>query len=444
MNARRWPTPRVNPGILPKDARLHGRSIATRAPTPATLTAMRRFAVPALALITLLTLFSAQARTMQVRDEAHRSADSVVAASAAQGTGVRDDVQRSAVSVGARRAAREAGGVERAAREAGGVERGTTPPPADAGPQGGAATGRAPSIGGVPRRESALASRLRLDTYSEMVYEFGPIRISLFVAILLALLVAAARWWFSPEMLLTVLYTALYLTASPMAIMANKILMKDKGFGYPVLVSALGQTTSAVCATIAVHITGETLDNGRRIGYKTLGVLGCVSALSLVLGQYPYFYLTVAFIQMLKAFSPAYMIVFLFCLGIEKPSRRVIGCVMGLCLCTAVASAGEVNFSVVGVLFMTAASCSDALRLVIAQKLLNNQKMMPFEALVWVSPMCLLFMAPVAVFKELPAAHAAGSIQILYDYPWLFIASGFSGFFVNIASFLLVKRCAAS
>eukprot|EP00967_Tisochrysis_lutea_P051728 scaffold63946_cov31-Tisochrysis_lutea.AAC.3 len=48
---------------------------------------------------------------------------------------------------------------------------------------------------------------------------------------------------------------------------------------------------------------------------------------------------------------------------------------------------------------MTAASCSDALRLVIAQKLLNNQKMATFEALVYVSPMCLLFMAPVALFK---------------------------------------------
>ena len=40
-------------------------------------------------------------------------------------------------------------------------------------------------------------------------------------------------------------------------------------------------------------------------------------------------YLTVAFIQMLKAFSPTYMIFFLYCLGVEKPSRSVIGCVLG-------------------------------------------------------------------------------------------------------------------
>ena len=33
--------------------------------------------------------------------------------------------------------------------------------------------------------------------------------------------------------------------------------------------------------------------------------------------------------QMLKAFSPAYMVIFLYCLGVEYPSRSVIGCVLG-------------------------------------------------------------------------------------------------------------------
>ena len=31
---------------------------------------------------------------------------------------------------------------------------------------------------------------------------------------------------------------------------------------------------------------------------------------------------------MLKAFSPTYMIFFLYCLGVEQPSRAVIGCVL--------------------------------------------------------------------------------------------------------------------
>ena len=76
---------------------------------------------------------------------------------------------------------------------------------------------------------------------------------------------------------------------------------------------------------------------------------------------------------------------------------------------------------------MTAASCSDALRLVIAQKLLKNQKMATFEALVYVSPMCLLFMAPVALFKvrrvHLGCDTLACTVVIAF-IPWLLSVSG--------------------
>jgi hypothetical protein len=61
---------------------------------------------------------------------------------------------------------------------------------------------------------------------------------------------------------------------------------------------------------------------------------------------------------------------------------------------------------------MTAASCSDALRLVLAQKLLKKEKMGSFEGLTCISPMCLLFMMPVAVFKVRWAGHG-GLIRVV-------------------------------
>jgi len=235
-------------------------------------------------------------------------------------------------------------------------------------------------------------------------------------------------------------YTVLYLLASPVAIMCNKILMKDHGFGYPVMVSALGQTTTAVCAFTFVKATGMNIDNGKRVSWRNLMLLGGASALALVLGQYPYLYLTVAFIQMLKAFSPAYMVFFLAFLKVEQPSRQVVGCICGLMVCTCVASAGEVNFNLIGVIFMAAASCSDALRLVVAQKLLRNLKLQPMEMLYYMSPVCILWMFPFAALGELPTALRRNSFALVFHHPWLFVGAGFSGFFVNVTSFLLVKR----
>ena len=45
--------------------------------------------------------------------------------------------------------------------------------------------------------------------------------------------------------------------------------------------------------------------------------------------------------------SPTYMVFFLYCLGVERPSASVTGCILGISLFTAVASAGEVNFHLV-------------------------------------------------------------------------------------------------
>jgi len=300
--------------------------------------------------------------------------------------------------------------------------------------------GRAPSCNGCQRRESALAKTMRLSAFSQVVATIGVANSILLGTLLLLLVSAGARHFLPREMLVTLFYTLLYMLASPTAILVNKVLMKDYGFGYPVLVSALGQGTTAIAAWVAVQLGYVSLETGRQVEKKNLIILGGASALALVLGQYPYLYLTVAFIQMLKAFSPAYMVIFLYCLGVEYPSRRVISCILGLSAFTAVASAGEVNFNVIGVLFMAAASISDALRLVIAQKLLKNLKMQPMETLYFISPICIAWMIPAACLTELPNAMRTHSFSLVREHPLAFLASGISGCCVNLTSFLLVRR----
>ena len=318
---------------------------------------------------------------------------------------------------------------------------------------------RAPSCNGCARRESVLSQTMRLDSFAAALSALGP-RLAAAAALALALVGCLCVRSLSRELLLTAAYTALYFVASPTAILTNKILMKDVGFGYPILVSAVGQCVTSVCACAVERLgvgasvfgaaaaappppdaDGEGGASGRpRVDAWSLALLSGSSALALVLGQFPYFYLTVAFIQMLKAFSPTYMVLLLYCMGVEQPSRKVIGCVLGLSLCTAVASAGEVNFHIIGVSFMVAASLSDAVRLVVAQRVLKNHRLRPMETLSYMSPACLLWMVPFALLTEIPVALRNDSFRLLADHPLIFAASGCSGFFVNISSFLLVKR----
>ena len=53
--------------------------------------------------------------------------------------------------------------------------------------------------------------------------------------------------------MITLGYEGLYLLASPTAVVLNKMLMKDVGFGYPVVVSALGRVATMVGAAAAVR-----------------------------------------------------------------------------------------------------------------------------------------------------------------------------------------------
>ena len=106
------------------------------------------------------------------------------------------------------------------------------------------ATGRAPSCGGCSRRESMLTKQMRLDHYAEMYHQLGPLKSVLTLLTLLGLITMCIRTFYkrvSGELLVTLMYVLLYFVASPFAIVINKMLMKDYGFGYPVMVSALGQ-----------------------------------------------------------------------------------------------------------------------------------------------------------------------------------------------------------
>ena len=106
--------------------------------------------------------------------------------------------------------------------------------------------GRAPSCGGCSRRESMLTKQMRLDRYSAMYHQVGPVKSVLTLLTLLSLVTMCVRTFYkrvSGELLVTLMYILLYFVASPFAIVINKVLMKDYGFGYPVMVSALGQVS---------------------------------------------------------------------------------------------------------------------------------------------------------------------------------------------------------
>ena len=176
--------------------------------------------------------------------------------------------------------------------------------------------------------------------------------------------------------LFTVFYCAVYLLIGPTLIVVNRHIMKELHFNYPMCLSGLGLLFTTVVCVIIVQLGWVELKHRERItpafALKNLLPVGAAMACTLSFGNAVYLYLPVGYIQMLKAFTPTVTLTLLWLSGIEAPSRRVTLSVAGICVGTGLASLGEGSVTVIGLVIMLSAEVSEAVRLVLAQKLLQN------------------------------------------------------------------------
>jgi len=202
-----------------------------------------------------------------------------------------------------------------------------------------------------------------------------------------------------------------YLTAfafsGPLLIMSNKHVLSDVGFAFPLSLSFLTLTFSwAVCwAAIRVGLVEfrhkDMVD--RKFYISNILPIGALSAGTIVMGMASYLFLTVSFVQMLKAFTPVMTLSFMTSFGLARPTRQIVGCVLIICLGTAFAGIGELNFSLVGMICMLSAQMCEALKLVFTQLMLKNFKFNVVETLYYVTPISaawVLLFASVIEFRH--------------------------------------------
>lgn len=92
------------------------------------------------------------------------------------------------------------------------------------------------------------------------------------------------------------------------------------GFAYPITLSGLGQAFSGVAALICCRVlrvvVADKPVNWRFFCMRMLPV-GFFNAMTLMFGNAVYLFLSVAFIQMLKAFTPVITMLGLFLVSLE-------------------------------------------------------------------------------------------------------------------------------
>ncbi|KAI8465701.1 MAG: hypothetical protein J3K34DRAFT_387840 [Monoraphidium minutum] len=241
----------------------------------------------------------------------------------------------------------------------------------------------------------------------------------------LALLAAAAGSWF---------------LASSGAIIVNKTIMVDLRFPYPSLVSSLGMVGSWAAAAALCRMPSVVPPESKGAPLTREELLtrivptGLLIAVGMYLGGAAYLFLSVAFIQMLKALTPVATMLCGFALGTEKFSPRLCIAVAAIAAGVAAAARGELRFSGVGFFVMLGSILCEALRLNVMQLIMGgNRGAHPFEALRRVAPATAVPLLVIAAATEAPRILASGALSVPAAHPWHFALSAAAGFGVNAA-----------
>jgi len=198
----------------------------------------------------------------------------------------------------------------------------------------------------------------------------------------------------------------------------------------------LSRTTTLLDGRKKVQMTG-------RVYLRAIVPIGLLYSASLVCSNMVYLYLSVAFIQMLKSAAPVAVLLTAWAWGVEKPSMNRFANVSVIVAGVALASLGEINFSMVGFLFQLGGIVFEAMRLIMIQVLLagDGQKMDPLVSLYYYAPVCAVMNIFIASAAE---AHKFDFADVARTGYGILLLNAMVAFMLNVSSVFLVSDMISS
>ncbi|KAF8042746.1 hypothetical protein BT93_A1161 [Corymbia citriodora subsp. variegata] len=242
-------------------------------------------------------------------------------------------------------------------------------------------------------------------------------------------------------------YVAIWISLSFTVIVYNKYILDPKLYDWPFPIS-LTMIHMAFCSSLAyllvrvLQVVEPVTNMTREFYLRNVVPIGALYALSLWFSNSAYIYLSVSFIQMLKALMP----VAVYSIGIsfrkETFRSNTMANMVSITLGVAIAAYGEAKFNGFGVFLQLGAVAFEATRLVLIQILLTSAgiKLNPITSLYYVAPCCFVFLTLPWAVMEMPKLIGTSSFH--FDF-LIFGTNSLCAFALNLAVFLLVGKTSA-
>jgi drug/metabolite transporter (DMT)-like permease len=237
-------------------------------------------------------------------------------------------------------------------------------------------------------------------------------------------------------------YAVAYLLVATVLILANKHLITETSFNCPVFVSSLGSWFGWGVAAAAIKLDPKRMSHRLSAREWTANILpiGFCTALSLAAANVAYSYLSLSFIQMLKAFAPVVCYFTLVAFGLDRWSGRIIATLSVVMIGCFIAAWGEAHVTMFGLACMLTAEIAEAFRSVGIQYLISNKKFSLFNGMYYFSPATLVFLMALSLIFEREELFRTENIATFTRYWYLFFICATFGFAVNYVCLGVVKH----
>jgi len=240
--------------------------------------------------------------------------------------------------------------------------------------------------------------------------------------------------------LTTTVIIPIWIILSSSVIIYNNYLYNTLQFRFPVFLVTFHLTFAAI-GTRILQRTTHLVDGAKDVNItkdvflRSILPIGLLFSASLILSNTAYLYLSVAYIQMLKAFTPVAILLISWTFRIQEPSKKLAVIVFMISAGVALASKGELKFNLVGFVTQAAAVAFEASRLVMIQILLHGMKMDPLVSLHYYAPVCALINFAILPFTE----GLAPFYEVMRVGPLILLSNAFVAFLLNVAAVFLVS-----
>jgi hypothetical protein len=221
--------------------------------------------------------------------------------------------------------------------------------------------------------------------------------------------------------------------------------MSTGGFPYPMALTSWHMLVSTIITQLirllfpSMMPSLGTVDMSLSKYARTILPIGVFFTMSLIFCNSAYIYLSVSFIQMIKAITPVLVLLESFAMRLESPNSSLLTIICMISVGVAVASYGEIHFVLRGFVFQLIGTASEATRLTLVNVLLSSKgmKLDPLSGLCLYAPLCTVLNGLACLFFEY-GDMPVGTIANVGS--GVLLANGLVAFSLNLAVVYLVKN----